>query len=130
VPAWAREPRSGSRYSFSCAVLADNEFWYNPGTNDFYVTGVNAANNRIFNVISNANYSVLDSVLLPDVNAHSIAVDPFNNDVLVPLESNSLLYTSGCVAVFAAVPEPSSLLLALTALLRLAGLGWLRRAAH
>jgi len=115
-------------------ISKSDEIWYNPGTHDFYVTGIDATNGRAFDVISDTSIpTILDSVALPDVNAHSITVDLFNGDVFVPLENKTiagatdLLCPLGCIAVFAAVPEPPSLLLIVTALLGLAGFGWLRQ---
>ena len=79
----------------------------------------------------------MQTVDLPaTISAHSITVDPLTGDVFVPLAGTTPKGTNtvcplGCVAVYASVvPEPSSLLLALTALMGLAGFGWLRRAAH
>jgi hypothetical protein len=98
------------------------------------VTGVDASGNRIFATVSDATDTILSTTMLPDVNAHSIAVDPLNGDVFVPLEASltgapDALCPNGCVAVYAAaVPEPSSLLLAGVALLSTAGAcGWVRR---
>jgi hypothetical protein len=89
----------------------------------------------VFDVISDTSFDLLASVGLPNVDAHSITVDPFNGYVFVPLDGTTaagtdMLYPLGCVAVFAAVPEPPSLVLTLTALFGLAGFGWLRRAAR
>ena len=91
---------------------------------------------RAFDVISDATDTVLQSVSLPNVNAHSIAVDPLNGDVFVPLENGSAtgnitdpLCPSGCVAVFAQpVPEPTSSTILVMGLLGLVGLtGWRTR---
>lgn len=121
-------------------ISGSDELWYNPGTNDFYVTGVNTGGKRVFDVVSDTNYSVLDSVRLPNVNAHSITVDLLNSNVFVPLEGTTTTATGtvvpdylcprGCVAVYSVVPEPPSLVLIVTALLGLAGFGWLRRVAR
>jgi hypothetical protein len=124
---------SGSIVKLITQISKSDELWYDPGTHDFFVTGIDTTNGRAFDVISDTSFSVLDSVALPNVNAHSITVDLFNGDVFVPLEGTTsagtdLLCPLGCVAVFAAVPEPPSLLLIMTALLGLAGFGWLRRA--
>ena len=126
---------SGSIVKLINQISGSDELWYDPVSHRFFVTGVDAANGRVFDVISDTAFAVLDSEALPSVNAHSITVDPFNGDVFVPLEGTTaagtdLLCPLGCIAVFAAVPEPPSLLLILTALLGLAGAGWLRRAGR
>ena len=117
------------------AISGSDEIWYDPLNGDFYLTG-SSGGHRVIDVISDATDALLQSIDLTalgaSVNAHSVAVDPFNGDIFVPLEGTTAAATDtlcplGCVAVFAQVPEPSSLLLTFTALLGLAGLGWLRR---
>ena len=128
---------SGSIVTTIGDISKSDELWYDPGAGDFFVTGVDNNNpdptkNRVFDVISDTTYSVLASVALPNVNAHSITVAS-NGEVFVPLESTTIngkpnsWCDKGCVAVFAPVPEPPSLALIVTALLGLAGFGWLRR---
>jgi hypothetical protein len=120
-------------------VSGSDELWYDPATGNFFVTGVDASGNRIFAVVSDATNSILSTTSLPNVNAHSIAVDPLNGEVFVPLPANlsgapDALCPNGCVAVYSletAVPEPSSLPLAVVALLSTAGAGvWIRRKAR
>jgi hypothetical protein len=88
-------------------ISGSDELWYDPASD---ATGVN----RIFAVISDATDTLLQTVAVPDVNAHSIAVDPLNGDVFPPLEGSIVggaqdtLCPRGCVAVFAQnIPEPS-----------------------
>jgi hypothetical protein len=98
------------------AISGTDELWYDPTTNAFYVTGINASSNRVFDIITDdPNGGIItQSVPLPTTgNAHSITVDPLNGDVFVPLPGNSLGVTTavcplGCIAVFgpAAVPGP------------------------
>jgi hypothetical protein len=100
-----------------------DELWYDPTTKAFYVTGNNGTNSsRFFDVVTDdaVGGHVTQTVDLPlDASAHSIAVDPFNGDVFVPLAGNTFnaagvltgpdpTCPSGCIAVFG-VPEPSSL---------------------
>lgn len=108
-------------------VSGTDELWYDPVTGRFFVTGVNASGDRVIAVVDGTDYAILQSIDLTSlgvgtVNAHSVAVDPFNGDIFVPLEGNTLtggpdaLCPSGCIAVFAA-PEPPSLAIFFTAFL-------------
>lgn len=111
-------------------VSGSDEIWYDSRTGNFYVTGVNSAGDRVIDVFRDLDYSLLQQIDLTtlgagDVNAHSVAVDPLNGDIFVPLEgstsvSSNTLCPKGCVAVFA-VPEPSSLPIVAFALLGLVG---------
>jgi hypothetical protein len=120
---------TGSIVSQIAGVSGTDELWYDPVTKNFYVTGVDpASGDRIIAVISDSTYSILQSIDLTSlgagtVNAHSVAVDPLNGDIFVPLEGSAAaggpdaLCPGGCVAVFAQVPEPATLPLVMTALL-------------
>ncbi len=109
---------NGSIVATLSAVSGSDEVWYDPATGNFYVTGVNAAGDRVIAVVSDSGYALLQSIDLTsigagDVNAHSVAVDPLDNEIFVPLEGTvgsavDTLCPNGCVAVFA-VPEPASL---------------------
>jgi hypothetical protein len=81
---------------------------------------------------------ITQTINLPvTTSAHSITVDPFNGDVFVALAGTTAVNpcpasqaNPGCIAVYAAaaaVPEPGSLSLMLTALAGLTGLVWRRR---
>ena len=120
---------TGSIVTTLPAISGSDEIWYDPTLGDFFVTGVSAGG-RVFDVISDASLEILQSVALPDVNAHSIAVDPGNGFVYVPLPGSTLarpdaLCPLGCVAVYAqGVPEPGTLaLLGIAA----ASFAWCRR---
>jgi hypothetical protein len=130
---------SGSIVKLIAQISGSDALWYDPASGKFFVTGVDATAGRAFDVISDSNYAVLQSVPLPPVNAHSITVDPFNGFVFVPLEGTTAAATDnlcplGCIAVFAqtveTVPEPPSLAVMLVAFAGFAGLSWLRRARN
>jgi hypothetical protein len=95
-------------------ISGTDELWYDPTTGAFYVTGINASSNRVFDIITddpNGGF-ITQSVNLPtNGNAHSITVDPLNGDVFVPLPGSTGTITTavcplGCIAVFTPVPGP------------------------
>ena len=105
-----------------------DELWYDPTTKDFYVTGNNGTNgSRFFDVISDSTDLITQTVDLPiTTSAHSIAVDPLNGDVFVPIAGSVAAGASpscplGCIAVFG-VPEPDSLPMLVVGALALLGL--------
>jgi hypothetical protein len=120
---------TGSIVTTFAQISGSDQIWYDPTLGDFFATGVSGGG-RVFDVISDASLEILQSVGLPDVNAHSIAVDPGNGFVYVPLPASTsfvadALCPLGCVAVYAqSVPEPGTLaLLGIAA----ASLAWCRR---
>ena len=129
------DPATGKVVTTYGAVSGSDELYYDPGSNNYFVTGaVNGG--RVFDVISDASNTILQSVALTGVtvNAHSVAVDPVNGYVYVPLEADGVgganpVCAAGCIAVYAQdVPEPATLPVATSALFGLAGVGvWLRR---
>ena len=91
-----------------------DEIWYDPTTNEFYVTGGpggSAPGQRFFDVVD-VNGNIVNTVNVPTTSsAHSITVDPFNGDVFVALAGTNAAGTNtfcpaGCIAVFAPVPGP------------------------
>jgi hypothetical protein len=96
------------------AISGTDELWYDPTTEAFYVTGMDASSKRVFDIITddpNGGF-ITQSVNLPtNGNAHSITVDPLNGDVFVPLPGSTGTITTavcplGCIAVFTPVPGP------------------------
>lgn len=115
------------------AVSGSDELWYDAANGNHYVTGSNAAGDRVIDVYSDAGYSLLQSINLTAAgfgtsNLHSVAVDPLNDEIFVPITASSTAFpnsgcVNGCVAVFAQnVPEPGSATLALTALIGMFGI--------
>jgi hypothetical protein len=129
-------PTTGTLVTTIAGVSGSDELWYDPVTGNFYVTGVDAAGNRVIAVVNDTVYSILQNIDLTalgadHVNAHSVAVDPLNGDIFVPLEGTTAagvndLCPGGCVAVFAA-PEPGTLPLLVAGLAGLLGLAASRR---
>ncbi|MBV9812352.1 MAG: hypothetical protein JO326_06345 [Acetobacteraceae bacterium] len=125
---------TGSIVATLSAVSGSDELWYDAANGNDYITGVNATGDRVIDVVSDANYALLQSIDLTSlgadhVNAHSVAVDPLNDEIFVPLEattpgSPNALCANGCVAVFSqSVPEPASLPLLAMALAGIVGVG-------
>ena len=121
------------------AVSGSDELWYDAANGNDYVTGLNAVGDRVIDVYSDAGYSLLQSIDLTAAgfgtsNLHSVAVDPLNDEIFVPITASSTASpntgcVNGCIAVFAQnVPEPGSATLALTALVGMLGItAWRRR---
>jgi hypothetical protein len=124
-----------------------DEIWYDPTTNEFYVTGGpggSAPGQRFFDVVD-VNGNIVNTVNVPTTSsAHSITVDPFNGDVFVALAGTAgpngvnpcpaSQANPGCIAVFAPAPalapEPGSLPLLVVGLVGLMGLAVRRRVRH
>jgi hypothetical protein len=108
------DARNGSIDRRIVGVGGNDEVWYNPGDNRYYLA---ARNQPGGSTPGNANFSpvlgiidagtmTLDQVV-PTVNqapgsAHSVAVDPHNNHALVPLPVNNVDSNchTGCIAVY------------------------------
>ena len=132
---------AGSIVKTFAGLAGTDELWYDPTTHAFYVTGNNGTNTtRFFDIVTDngAGSTISQTVDLPEtISAHSITVDPFNNDVFVALAGTTALdpcpasfANPGCIAVYAPVahvPEPGSLPVLAVGLLGLIGLAARRR---
>jgi len=122
------------------AVSGSDELWYDPVSGRFYATGVNAAGDRVIDIFADGTFALLQSIDLTalgadHVNAHSVAVNPLNGDLFVPLPGTTATATdtlcpNGCIAVFSErVPEPSSLTLLTFGVLGVLTTTWFRARA-
>ena len=116
-------------------ISSTDQVWYDPTTDRWFVTGKDAAGNRVIAVIDNKTLQVLQMIQLgvsQFSNAHSVAVDPISGEIFVPLAGSTStvanpICPNGCIAVFAdnsvaAVPELSTWAMML---LGFAGIGFM-----
>ena len=106
-----------------------DELWYDPTSNRFFVTGVDAEGHRVIDVFDGTTYALLQEIDLTDMgfgtgSAHSVAVDPLTGEIFVPIpgSASNTACVGGCVAAFDLVPEPPSLPLLLAGLFIVLGL--------
>ncbi len=86
-------------------VGAVDETWYNPGDNNYYLAARDMPSGPVLGVINAKSRLWLQNVPT-NGNAHSVAVDPKNNHIFVPLPSGSSANcqsaaADGCVGVYA-----------------------------
>ena len=108
------DARNGSIDRRVLGVSGNDEVWYNPGDNRYYLAaraqpgGPTVATDSFSPVLGiiDAKTMTLDQVV-PTVNqapgsAHSVAVNPHNNHALVPLPVNNVVSNchTGCIAVY------------------------------
>jgi hypothetical protein len=81
-----------------------DETWYNPGDNKYYLAARDMPSGPVLGVIDAGSRQWLQNVPT-NGNAHSVAVDPKNNHIFVPLPSGGqnceTLNADGCVGVYA-----------------------------
>jgi hypothetical protein len=82
-----------------------DETWYNPGDNNYYLAARDMPTGPVLGVINAGTRQWLINVPT-NGNAHSVAADPINNHIFVPLPSGGAncetLAADGCVGVYAA----------------------------
>jgi len=80
-----------------------DETWYNPGDNRYYLAARDMPTGAVLGVIDAGTNQWLVNVATGS-NSHSVAVDPSNNHVFVPMQAGNGCTTqsaNGCVAVYA-----------------------------
>jgi hypothetical protein len=80
-----------------------DEVWYNPGDNKYYLAARDMQPGPMLGVIDAKTNQWLVNVPT-NSNSHSVAVDPSNNHVFVPLQPGGICgssATQGCVGVYA-----------------------------
>jgi hypothetical protein len=82
-----------------------DETWYNPGDNNYYLAARDMPTGPVLGVINAGTRQWLQNVPT-NGNAHSVAADPINNHIFVPLPSGGsnceTVAADGCVGVYAA----------------------------
>jgi hypothetical protein len=82
-----------------------DETWYNPGDNNYYLAARDMPSGPMLGVINAGTREWLQNVPT-NGNAHSVAADPINNHIFVPLPSGGQncesVAADGCVGVYAA----------------------------
>ena len=94
-------------------VSGSDEVWFNPGDGRYYLAARNQPGTPVVGVIDAKSEQLLQVTptintpgkanVYPASSAHSLAANPHNNHVLVPLGANNVFPNclNGCVAVFA-----------------------------
>jgi hypothetical protein len=81
-----------------------DETWYNPGDNNYYLAARDMPTGPVLGVINAGTRQWLLNVPT-NGNAHSVAADPINNHIFVPLPSGGpnceTIAADGCVGVYA-----------------------------
>jgi hypothetical protein len=81
-----------------------DETWYNPGDNNYYTASRDMPTGPVLGVINAGTRQWLQNVPT-NGNAHSVAVDPKNNHIFVPLPAGGnnceTINADGCVGVYA-----------------------------
>jgi hypothetical protein len=80
-----------------------DEIWYNPGDNRYYLAARDMPTGPVLGIIDARTNLWLQNVVT-NSNSHSVAVDPGNNHVFVPLQAGAGCTTqsaNGCIGVYA-----------------------------
>jgi hypothetical protein len=123
---------SGSIVTSFPQLSGDDEVWFDPTTNRWFVAAGTKPGGPVIGVIDAATNTLLQSI--PTFgNAHSVSVDPISGEVFVPEvpDASNADCLNGCIAVFStaavAAPEPGSVILMTLGVMVIGGLGLRRR---
>ena len=99
------DARTGSIDRVVAGVGGADEVWFNEGDGRWYTAARNNPTGPVLGVIDSENQTLVQ--VIPTVNkapgtAHSVAANPHNNHVIVPLPANNVFPNclDGCFAVF------------------------------
>jgi hypothetical protein len=106
------DARNGSIDKVIAGVSGSDEVWYNPGDGRYYLAARNQPGGPALGVIDAHSQSLVQVAptinvggkanLFPAGTAHSVAVNPHNNHVFVPLAANNVFPSclNGCIAIY------------------------------
>jgi PEP-CTERM motif len=104
-----------------------DEVWYDPTTNKWFLAAGNnnlnsPGGNKPELVIIDAATDMITQIIQTTPGDHSVSVDPISGEIFVPFAANAAnnVCPNGCIAVFSAVPEPSTWAMMLLGFLGLA----------
>lgn len=84
-----------------------DEVWFNPGDRNFYAAASGNPTGGVLGIVSTTSNSVVGTVPTSS-GSHSVAADPLNNHIFVPLRPNpnDSACLAGCIGIYAASPTP------------------------
>ena len=95
-------------------VSGNDEVWYNPGDNHYYLAARDNPTGPVLGIVDAGTNTFIQNVAT-DFNAHSVAADAFNNEIFVPLTplASDPQCVKGCIGVYSvtATPEPGAVAL-------------------
>jgi hypothetical protein len=106
------DAKNGSIDKVIPGVSGSDEVWFNPGDGRYYLAARNQAGGPVLGVIDAQSQALVQVVatvnvggkanVFPAGTAHSVAVNPHNNQVFVPLAANNVFPSclNGCIGVF------------------------------
>ncbi|HKF19926.1 MAG TPA: hypothetical protein VKE93_00075, partial [Candidatus Angelobacter sp.] len=95
--------KTGAILATITTVGGVDETWFNPGDGNYYLAARDMPNGPVLGVIDSKTNTWLQNVTT-NTNSHSVAVDPSNNHVFVPLQAGPICTTqssNGCIGVYA-----------------------------